>query len=95
MVADEAYVFLNRAGYVDGHAFFSTAYLGRGPRYYDHLRCSNVNPSVHVLIYLAGALADIGRAELSPTRAVEAMAIARNCLAIAMHRCKIMRLRRI
>ncbi len=52
MVLRDAYVALRRLGLVNTHAAFSTAYLNKGARYYDHLICSRKPPAVAALVSL-------------------------------------------
>jgi hypothetical protein len=86
MIIDLAYSFLRRMDYVDAHAFFSTTYLGRSARYYDFLRCSGAEPSVPVLLNLAGRLRTISNVELSASRSAEAGALAHKCMVMAVGR---------
>lgn len=86
MIVDQAYSFLKGADYVDCHAFFSTTYLARSARYYDYLRCSGAEPSVAVLLNLAGRLQSIAKVELSVLRSAEADALAHKCMALAVSR---------
>ena len=52
MVLHDAYAALRRLGLVNTHAAFSTGYLNKGARYYDHLICSRKPPSVAALLSL-------------------------------------------
>jgi site-specific recombinase len=52
MVLHDAYAALRQIGLVSSHAVFSTGYLNKGARYYDHLICSRKPPAVAALLSL-------------------------------------------
>lgn len=63
MILDDVFQFLNNTGLAPNHAIFSTEYLGHSARYYDYLRCSGAQPSLHCLVKVTGQLQRIARNE--------------------------------
>jgi hypothetical protein len=61
MPVDDVYSALKRLGLVANHAAYSTDYLNKGSRYYDHLICSRRMPAATALLSLyvrVSAIAD-------------------------------------
>ena len=52
MILQDTYAVLKRLGLVTNHAAFSTDFLNKGARYYDHLICSRQRPAVAALLSL-------------------------------------------
>jgi hypothetical protein len=76
MTLHDAYATLKRLGLVATHAAFSTDYLNRGRRYYDHLICSRRPPAADALLSLfvrAKAIAEAFAAD--PSLAAQATEI--------------------
>ncbi len=73
----DVYTTLKRIGLVANHAAFSTDYLNKGSRYFDHLICSRRAPAVDALLSLfirTRAIADAFAA--TPSLAAQASKIA-------------------
>ena len=73
MILNDAYAALKRVRLVANHAAFSTAYLNKGPRYFDHLVCSRKRPAVDALVSLLARIRAIADA-FSATPSLEAQA---------------------
>ncbi len=91
MVLHDAYAALRRIGLVNTHAAFSTAYLNKGARYYDHLICSRKPPAVAALVSLfirSKAIADTFTAHPSLSHeAAEMAAVAHGIWTEVERRC--------
>jgi hypothetical protein len=62
MVLHIAYAKLRRFGLVTSHSSFSSDYMNKGARYYDHLICSRKPPAIAALLSLFVRLRAISEA---------------------------------
>jgi hypothetical protein len=88
MILDDVFQFLNNTGLAPSHAIFSTEYLGHSARYYDYLRCSGAQPSLHCLVKVTGQLQRIARAETTGQEQAErANSLSKRTMSYVIERC--------